>query len=183
MPTSIGQPKRIFFMLICFLLPLSGSGEDLQAQDKPPQSTERLTSQEIMEISELEGIRTRMGGGVTEILKGVVPGSDSEQQIFEMFKRLVKEQESTSIDTFPLQPSMSPATGRTFAAAGARPWSTGAPLGPESANAGSGQQILRSSARTLEGLAAQLEQAKFYDRADELRKTAAQYWVQARSMD
>ncbi|MDB2687753.1 hypothetical protein N9Y42_11140 [Mariniblastus sp.] len=45
------------------------------------------------------------------------------------------------------------------------------------------QQVLRSTARTLEELAADLEQVKFYDKADELRKTAAQYWSQARTMD
>ena len=53
----------------------------------------------------------------------------------------------------------------------------------EGRNQANAQQVLRSSAKKLEELAAELERAKFYDKADELRKTAAQYWLQARTMD
>lgn len=54
---------------------------------------------------------------------------------------------------------------------------------PNPVKADSPQQALRSSARKLEELAAELEQVKLYEKADELRKTAARYWLQARSMD
>ena len=63
---------------------------------------------------------------------------------------------------------------------------------PESPNVGgsrkpvdveSAQRVLRSSARMLEELAAELEVAQFYDKADELRRTAAKYWLEARSID
>ena len=130
-----------------------------------PANSQELTVEGLMDVSELERIRESNGGGVAEIFKGVVPGNDPDQQMFEMFKDLVKERNSAGLQTFPSRTRIQSATGGSVA------------------DKALGQQALRSVAKKLEQLAAELEQVQFYVKADELRKTAARYWVQARSMD
>jgi len=128
---STGQPNRIFLIVACLLLPLFGSAVNLQAQDKPPQITEKLTPPADFIRDVLPGLRAINGGGIAQ-------------------------------------------QSNLYAIPGLKPSTT---------KAESPQQVLRSTARMLEKLAAELEQVKLYDKADELRKTAVRYWLQARSMD
>ena len=226
MSNSISQPNRIFWTLICVLLPLVGSATNLQAQvnspeqlteklntqDTPEQLTEKLTRQQALKLQEIADLRARMGGGVTEQLKGVVDGVDPEQQFLDSLTSRVQEQESMQPELptgratkLPLPTQRAPASSqetrlrladpRTQAfeervyestvLRGPDPDPRGRGVGSRRspANAENAQRVLRSSAKKLEQLAAELEQAQFYDKADQLRKTAAKYWLQARSMD
>ena len=132
-----------------------------------------------MELNELAALRARMGGGVTERLEGVVEGVDPEQQFLESLKTLVQSQKSPELE---LLPSKNPSTdGTIVATVGATATSAGERS--EAAKAEYAQRVLRGSAKKLEQLAAELEQAQFYDKADQLRQTAAKYWLQARTMD
>ena len=193
MSTSTSRPNFIFWMLVCLLLLLVGSSANLQAQDKPAQLTEKLSPQQVMELNEMAALQAKMGGGVSEKLKGVVEGSDPEQQFLESLKTLVREKEAPVAELPPFQKQMTqpaPMAGEAGATtAGAT--TTGAPAGaviatPTGARSDDpeiAQRVLRSSARMLEELAAELEQAQLYDKADELRRTASNYWFQARGLD
>ena len=167
----------------------SAQGQPAQGQQpeqQPGQITENLTPVQTMSLGEIAWLRSRIGGGATESLKGFIPGTDPDQQVHEMIAKLVREQGSRVEQLPPPTDSMSTqATGVTGAAAGARSGLIFGDLnsGSQLANIDPEQRILRATAKQLEELAAKLEQAKFYDQADELRKTAAKYWVQARTMD
>ena len=108
-----------------------------------------------------------MGGGVGKRLQGTLPGVDTEQVSHGILADMILAQEQKStVQTVPLvEPVSSPAK-------------TGNVLDPHMI-----QTVLRSTAKDLEKLAGQLEQVQFYDKADELRKTATSYWLQARELD
>ena len=75
----------------------------MQAQDKPDQLTEKLTPLQILELNELAALKSRMGGGVTEQLKGVVEGADPNQQFLKALKTLVQEQGAPQLELRPLK--------------------------------------------------------------------------------
>lgn len=170
--STIGPTHVNLLKLACPLVFLVAA-TSLQAQDKPAQAptkapmqlTETLTPQQALELNEIAALRARMGGGVSQRLKGAVPGSDPDQQFHDSLKSLAAQVETTPLTLLP--------TAATRLAA--------KPKRKPAAN--SAQTVLRVSAKKLEDLAAELEQAKFYDKADELRATAAKYWLQARSLD
>ena len=181
------------------LVPLLGSAASLHAQDKPAQLTEKLTPLQVLKLNEMAALRARMGGGVTEQLEGVVEGVDPEKQFLESLETLVQEQGTPDLDMPPRAPVVRrndrPAPRRyqfqeTNGPSRVREVIRETERAPDiadrrrsTADAAYAQRTLRDSAKKLEQLAAELEQAQFYDKADELRKTATNYWLQARSMD
>ena len=167
MPTTIGLTQHLL-RLACPLLVFLVAAASLHAQGKPVLSpskavdqtteTRTLTPQEVYEIRNLKAVL----GGVRESLKGVVPGGDPDQQFLDSLEKIeftLPEKTATV--------SLLPAPTR--------------PLGRPAKSVN--QAALRASAKKLEDLAAELEQVRFYDQADELRGIAAKYWLQARSMD
>ena len=169
MLTSTGQHKRIFFsLLVSLLVPLFGSAENLQAQEKDPnQVTETMTLKQSEAVGDIESLKKRFGTVQERYQIGPEMGSemDMRKQSLETVKDVVKSQMPAGQEIGQSQKLL-------------------IPPGFSSADpASSPQQVLRSSARTLEKLAADLEGAKIYEQADELRKTAARYWLQARSMN
>ena len=196
MLNSIGQFTRAFVMLVCLLLSLFSLTADLQAQDnqdqaqdkqeqaqnKPAQHTETLTPLQVLDVNEMAALRARMGGGVTERLEGVVEGANPEQQFLDSLKTLVRSQKQPELSS--LQPKNSPApVDGALVATIVGPNAIYDSETSEATKIQYAQRTLRSSAKKLEELAAELEQARFYEKADELRQTAAKYWVQARTMD
>ena len=203
---SIGQPKRSFLILVCLLLPLFGSLANSKAQDnpvqvkpvpnkqKPAQVTETLTLKQLMDANDIAAIRARLGGGID--LEGLAPESKTDQMFNDSVAELYKAEEPESSElklVMPPSDIRSPAT-RQKPSVITSPLKNGTSAPQTStlrenqanlypANANSAQQVLRVSARGLEDMAAELEYAQFYDKADELRKTATKYWLQARSMD
>ena len=95
-----------------------------------------------------------------------MPGADPRQQFRDSYKKFAATQVKKTT-TVPLLPSPPTKT-------------LGRSNGPAKSVA---QAVLRASAKKLEDLAAELEQVQFYNKADELRKMAAKYWLQARSLD
>ena len=141
------------------------SAQDTPVQP-PAQLIDKLTDQQRTELSWIAEIRTRMGGGVSKQLQGALPGVDTEQQTHDFLAGMFLEQEQKStVQTVPLVPVSKPAK------------ISNAP-DPHMI-----QTVLRSTAKDLEKLAGQLEQVQFYDKADELRKTATSYWLKARELD
>lgn len=125
----------------------------------PPKHTETLTPQQIIDLRQIAALRALMGGGVAERLQGAIPGSDPEQQFQQSLENLAI-QNKTAPPLF-------------------RPVSHGRNYRPPTR---SPQDALRSSAKKLEDLAAELELVQIYDKADELRELAVKYWLQARSL-
>ena len=178
MPNTIGPTQRLLFRLVCPLMVVFAFAANLNAQGQPDLApakvpdriTETLAPQQAVvesELYEIAEVQKRMGGSVGERLEGVVPGANPNQQFRDSYKKFAAAQEKKTPTTVTLLPA--PPTR---------------PLGrcskPDKSVA---QAVLRASAKKLEDLAAELEQVQFYDKADELRKMAAKYWLQARSMD
>ena len=174
MPNTIGPTQ--LFRLVCPLMVFFAFAANLNAQDKPDlaqakapvQITETLAPQQAVEseLNEIAELQEIMGGSVAERLKDVVPGANPNQQFRDSYKKFAAQEEKTptTVTLLPAPPTR--------------------PVGHSSRPAKSvAQAVLRASAKKLENLAAELEQVQFYDKADELRETAAKYWMQARSMD
>ena len=145
-------------------------------QTSMAQHTEKLTPQDFIIKNEILELRSRVdGGGVAERLQGIFPESDPDHQFKDSLESIIRSRQ---------QPTTSAAVQSK--AVGADKTATvivDVNRQTKLNNSQSDQRVLRLSARKLEELAAEFEQAKFYDKADELRKIAAQYWLQARTMD
>ena len=176
MSISIGRLSPLFLTLVYFLV-LFGAGGGLHAQDRPSQTPEqltvKLTPQQIIELNEIAALRARMGDGVAQRLQGAVPGSDPNQQFHDSLKGIVSERGSAAKKLAPV--NLPPISSSTLSAI---TQTSSATIDSQSA-----KLVLWSSAKKLEELAAAMERAKLYDKADELRKTAGEYWLQARSLD
>ena len=153
-------------MLALLLMASFITTENLQAQGNPAQPaaqrTEKLTPQQILDLNEIAAIRARVGS-VGERLQGTLSGIDPNQQFQDSLKDRISEQKSTAQTV--LVPVSTPAK---------------ISKAPDPHTI---QTVLRSTAKALEKLAGQLEQVQFYDKADELRKTATSYWLEARELD
>lgn len=194
MPTTTPPSHRAYLVLGFLLVAPFFATENLQGQDtpippsaqpvigttsdclqsaqgtplQPPgQRTDKMTPQQKSDLTAIAGIRALMGGGVGKRLQGTLPGVDTEQVSHGILADMILAQEQKStVQTVPLvEPVSSPAK-------------TGNVLDPHMI-----QTVLRSTAKDLEKLAGQLEQVQFYDKADELRKTATSYWLKARELD
>ena len=176
MLNTIGPTRHLFFRLVCPLMGFLAFAVNLNAQDKPDlaptkapvQTTETLAARQAVEaeLNEIAKLQKIMGGSVAGSLKGVVPGANPKQQFRDSYIKFAATQEKKTA-TVPLLPAPPTKT-------------LGRSNGPDKSVA---QAVLRASAKKLEDLAAELEQVQFYERADELRKMATKYWLQARSMD
>lgn len=171
---TIGSAQRLLLRLACPLMGLLVAAASLQAQDsllpaptkKTVQTTETLTLPpgQFPESSDIAELRARLGIGIGEGLKGVVGNTDPDQLFQESLKKLEAQQGRAITGLLPAGPTRPLKLSR-------KPTKSVA------------QAVLRASAKKLEGLAAELEQVQFYDKADQLREIAAKYWLQARSMD
>ena len=171
MPTKISPLNQTCLMLAFLLMTSFIVVESLQAQDTSvqpsAQRTDKMTPQQKSDLTAIVGIQAVMGDGVGKRLQGIVPDVDTEQISHGLLADMILAQEQKStVETVPL---VEPAS---------RPAKTGNVLDPHMI-----QTVLRSTAKDLEKLAGQLEQVQFYDKADELRKTATSYWLQARELD
>lgn len=136
-------------------------------------------------IKEISAIRSRLGGGVADQLKGMLPdsatsnaqkpkGAISEQQMQAEFEAELRKLANRK-DYHP---------PRGVAALAAPPEKTLGTVGLINVNKSSQpsklSNYLRLAARNLETAAAALEEAKRFSQADELRESARQLWIEAR---
>ena len=154
------------------------------SQLTPPNA--KLTSQET--IAEIEALRKRMGGGVGERLKGIIPGVDPDENFRKELENLTRSPANQQLNTPPKSPLTSPTTLPSNNRRLAEPTQQRFRKIPRTptrmlARPPSQQEVLRSSAADLERLAAGLEAAKLYPQADQLRSAAASFWQKARDLD
>lgn len=194
MPTTPPPSHRAYLVLGFLLVTPFFATENLQGQDTPippsaqpvigttsdclqsaqgtsvqpsAQRPQKMTPQQKSDLTAIAGIRALMGGGVGKRLQGIVPDVDTEQISHGLLADMILAQEQKStVQTVPL---VEPAS---------RPAKISNAPDPHMI-----QTVLRSTAKDLEKLAGQLEQVQFYDKADELRKTATSYWLKARELD
>lgn len=151
------------------------SAKNLQAQDKPDQPPiriiEPLTPGQPLNQNEINKMRDRLGSSVGKQLRDILPGVDPEQLYNESLRGLISQQEPSK--QIPAVESLTLPVKTVF----------GSAKKDNASGIGSTQAVLRTAAKKLENLAAELEQVKFYGKADQLRKTATSYWLEARSLD
>lgn len=162
-----------------------------QSTPKPPASqlappNAKLTSQET--IAEIEALRKRMGGGVGERLKGLIPGVDPDANFRQELENLTRptagKRANNPQNAQLASPATQPSTNRRlpnpppqrFRKIPRTPMQVRAPQASQ-------QDVLRSSAADLERIAAAMEAAKLYQQADQLRSAAASFWQKARDLD
>ena len=151
------------------------------SQSEQSEETESVEEQRIQaEIAEIMAIRKRLGGGVSEQLKGFsieMPGGgntsqgqapDAKEQLNleEAFAKQLTEQTRNSRNA-------DPATME-------RRWHLETVAGESAMPSQERKETVRHAARLLEEAAAILEEASEYQQADKVRHTAGELWRTAR---
>lgn len=170
-PTTNTKPLKSLFQQV--------TDTAVKPQLTPPDA--EMTSEQT--IAEIEALRKRMGGGVGEQLKNVLPGIDPNENFRQQLENLTRNgQNSRPTKPSPANPTLNPPS--MLPSPNAPRYMSMPTLPPAPLKAKPSQQhVLRSSAAELERIAATMEAAQLYQQADQLRSTAETFWQKARSLD
>lgn len=136
-------------------------------------------------IEEISAIRSRLGGGVADQLKGILPNS-ATSNAQESLGAFTSQQLQTEFESELRKLATQLDSGSPRAVSTLTPPSqqTLGSVGPVDINRlGQPPKIsvhLRHAARNLETAAAALEEAERFSQADRLRESARQLWIEAR---
>lgn len=164
---------------IVFFLILSG----ISRAQQNPSKLEVQDRDAAAELAEIEELRQKLGGGVTESLGDLIDPKAAQKEFAREFKRLSQESgklapanSKTDLPKrlIPLPRGQSPVKSRLAAPRlleqGPRPKPTG-------------RLLYQSIARKLDGITADLEESGNYEEADSMRDMAESYWKKARKIE
>lgn len=147
-------------------------------ESSQPEESDLEEEQRIQaEVAEIMAIRKRLGGGVSERLKGfsieMPTGKEGGEQVLDVGVPMIIE------EAFAKQLTLQ--SRNSAAKTGIARNESVEPVSVEHAEpAHQRRESVRHAARMLEEAAAVLEEANEYDQADNIRKTAGELWRTAR---